>query len=68
MIHSARRTVLPLANMVFTLLDFKKWGRTDEMCENNDPYRPWLRWPSGWKRQVVNNPLGLKVGRVDQLL
>ena len=28
----------------FVLLDFEKWrrtyGRTDTMCENNDPYRP----------------------------
>ena len=21
---------------------FEKWGRTDNMCEYNDPYRPWL--------------------------
>ena len=33
-----------LASNFVTLLDFEKWRmyeRTD-MCENNDPYRPWL--------------------------
>ena len=54
MIHSARPTVTPVANIVFfcfVLLDLKSgdvltyaYGRTDErtdnMCENNDPYRP----------------------------
>ena len=40
MIHSARPTVSPVANIV--LLDFEKLGRTDDMCENNDPFRPWL--------------------------
>ena len=53
MIHLARPTLSPVANIVFSLcfvlLDFEKWGRTDDMCKNNDPYRPWL-----W------------VGRVDQ--
>ena len=29
MIHSVRPTVSPVANIVFTLLDFEKWGRTD---------------------------------------
>ena len=28
------------------LVHFEKWGRTDgrteDMCENNDPYQPWL--------------------------
>ena len=48
MIHSARLTVSPVANMVFTwnLFRFEKWGRTDgqsdDMCKNNDHYRPWL--------------------------
>ena len=55
MIHSARPTVLPVANIVFALFCFARFwkvgtdGRTDNMCKNNDPYRPWL-----W------------VGRVDQ--
>ena len=52
MIHSARPTVLPVVNIVFTcfiFLDFEKWQQTDNMCENNDHYRPWM-----W------------VGRVDQ--
>ena len=50
MIHSARPTVPPVANIVFdwNLFSFKKWGRTDK-CKNNDHNRPWL-----W------------VGRVDQ--
>ena len=43
MIHSARPTVSPVANIVvccFVVLDFKSGnGRTDDMCENNDPYR-----------------------------
>ena len=46
MIHSARPIVTPVANIVFCcfiFLDLKSWdGRTDNMCENNDPYRPWL--------------------------
>ena len=49
MIHSARPTVSPVVNIVFTcyvLLDFEKWGRTD-MCENSDPYRLTAGWPSG---------------------
>ena len=53
MIHSARPTVSPVANIVFAffvLLDFEKWRRTDDMSKNNYPYRPRL-----W------------VGRVDQL-
>ena len=36
MIHSARPTVLPVVNIVFCFV------RTDNMCENNDPYRPSL--------------------------
>ena len=58
MIHSARRTASPVANIVFALnsLCFARFwkvgmdGWTEDMCENNDPYRPWL-----W------------VGRVDQI-
>ena len=57
MIHSARPTVSPVANIVFTLFcfaRFEQWGRmdgrTDNLCENYDPYMPWL-----W------------VGRVDQI-
>ena len=34
----------------FVLLDFEKWGRTDDMRENNDPYRPWL-----WVGRVDQN-------------
>ena len=42
MIHSARPSVSPEANVVvFVLLDLKSGdGRTDNMCENNYPYRP----------------------------
>ena len=40
-------------HFVFILQDFEKWGwtdgRTDNMCENNYPYRPWL-W-IGWVDQ-----------------
>ena len=49
MIHSARPTVSPVANIiVFALICFvcEKWGRTDgrtdDMRKNNDHYRPWL--------------------------
>ena len=46
MIHSARPIVMKVANIVFccvVFLDLKSGdGRTDNMCENNDPYRPWL--------------------------
>ena len=46
MIHSARPTVSPVAIIIsccFVLLDFKSGDRwTDNMCENNDPYRTWL--------------------------
>ena len=46
MIHSARPIVSPVANFVFcrfVFLDLKSGdGQTDNMCENNDPYRPWL--------------------------
>ena len=43
-----RPTVSPVANIVFAfvLLGYEKWrrmdGRTDDMCKNYDPYRPWL--------------------------
>ena len=48
MIHSARPTVSPVAIIIFcyfVLLDLKSGdGRTDErpdnMCKNNDHYRP----------------------------
>ena len=50
MIHSARPTISPVANIVFAwnLFCFARiWKvgmevRTDNMCENNDHYRPWL--------------------------
>ena len=54
MIHSARPTISPVVNIVFTwnLFCFARFwkvgtdihtdGRTDNMCENNDPYRPRL--------------------------
>ena len=39
MIHSAR----PIASSEYcfhcVLQDFEKWGRTVDMCENNDPTR-----------------------------
>ena len=52
MIHSTRPIVSPVANIVFTLfyiLDFEKWdGRTDDMCENNDPLQAvTVGWPIG---------------------
>ena len=39
MIHSARPIVTPVANIVFCCFvsKFEKWGRTDNMCENNYP-------------------------------
>ena len=48
MIHLARPTVSPVANIVFALFCFARFwevgtdGRTDNICKNNDPYRPWL--------------------------
>ena len=50
MIHSARPIVTPVTNIVFcyfVFLDLKSGnrctkGRSENMCENNDPYRPWL--------------------------
>ena len=53
MIHSARPTVPPVANiaLVWDLFSFEKVGtdghvRTDGLhCKNNDHYRPWL-WVS----------------------
>ena len=50
MIHSARPTVSPVANIVFdrNLFCFEKWGRTDgrtdDMCSNNDHYRRWINY------------------------
>ena len=46
MILSARPTVSPVVNIVFAwnlfcLLDFEKWGQTDNKCENKDHYRLW---------------------------
>ena len=56
MIHSAWPKVLPVANIgfcCFVFLDMKSGtdGWTDNMSENNDPYRPavTLGWPSGSK-------------------
>ena len=28
--------------LLFCFANFEKWGRTDNMCKNKDPYRPWL--------------------------
>ena len=42
MIHSARPIVTPVANIVFCCFVFLENGRTDNMFQNNDPYRPWL--------------------------
>ena len=48
MIHSARPIVTPVANIVFcwfVFLDLKSGdGRTDDMCENNDPYFGLAEW------------------------
>ena len=67
MIHSAKPTVSPVAKIVFCffcLIRFEKWGRTDgrrtdgrtdvrtdDICENNDPYRPWL-WVGRVDQQI----------------
>ena len=60
MITSARPTVSPVATIVFccfVLLDLKSGdGRTDNMCENNDHYRPWL-WV-GWVDQQMKKQNG----------
>ena len=49
--HSARPTVSPVVNIVFAwnLFCFEKWGRTDNMCKNNDHYRAAVTvgWPRG---------------------
>ena len=50
MIHSARPTVSPVATIIlccFVVLDLKSGDvrtdvRTDNMCKNNDDYRPRL--------------------------
>ena len=47
MIHSARLTVSPVAIIAIAWNFFLFWkvetdGRTDDMCKNNDHYRPWL--------------------------
>ena len=59
MIHSSRPPVSPIANIVFccfVLLHLKSGdGRTDNMCENNDPYWPWL-W-AGRVDQYKYSPL-----------
>ena len=54
MIHSARPIVTTVANIVFccfVFLDLKSGEgrvRTDNMCENNDPYPAvTVGWPSG---------------------
>ena len=48
-----RPIVTPVANIVFyclVFLDLKSGdGRTDNMWENNDPYRPWL-----WVGSITN--------------
>ena len=61
MIHSARPTVSPGSEHCFLLLCFSRfemWGRTDNMCENNDPYRPWF-WV-GRVDQFANPPTLIK--------
>ena len=47
MIHSARATVSPVANIVFLLKFVLLWkvvtdGRTNDMCKNNDHNQLWL--------------------------
>ena len=51
MIHSARAQ-FSVVNVVicFVLLDFEKWLRKDNMCENNDHYRRGL-----WGGRVDQN-------------
>ena len=57
-IHSARPTVSPVATIIFylfVLLDLKSGdGRTDNMCKNNDHYRPglWVGRVDQWKSQI----------------
>ena len=41
MIHSASSSE-HCFHFVLFLQDFEKRGRTDNMCESNDPYQPWL--------------------------
>ena len=44
MIHSAKPTVSPVANIVFCLfclLDFKKWGRTDGRTNGRHVQKQW---------------------------
>ena len=55
MIHSARPIVTPEANIVFCCFVFLDWKSGDErtdMCENNDPYRPWL-WVGRMDQQAL---------------
>ena len=40
--QSRQLWTLFLLEICFVLLDLEKWGRTDNMCDNNDHYRPWL--------------------------
>ena len=55
MIHSARPTILPVANIV--LYFDRLWnvgdGRTDDMCENNDTQRQW-QWVVLLDQQVLS--------------
>ena len=69
MIHSARAIVTPVANIVSIWKAFEHLksgdGRTDNMCENNDPYRPWLwvvrvdQWGS---HKILNLLFSAKIG------
>ena len=57
MIHSARPTISPVANIVFALsclARFWKVGtdwRTDDMCNNNDPTGS-NRGPAEWIKRI----------------
>ena len=64
MIHSARPTVSPVANIVFTLscLDRSWKVGTDDMCKNNDHYQPWLGRPRGSIRITRTDTVFLSAG------
>ena len=73
LIHSARPIVTPVANIVFccfVFLDLKSGdGRTDNMCEHNDPYRPWLWIGRVDQFQVKTvNATGWTVGLTERII
>ena len=71
MIHIARPTVSPVVNVMnivfaWNLFCFKKWGtdgRTEDVCKNNDHYRPRL-WVGrvDQKQQKTMFAIGVTMG------